>query len=303
LNSLETKLFVSYGTLFALIPRRNFYKTRRLVKVDTKTSGGLMKKLAVLGTMLALSGTAFADSFFNGGFEDGNIGKWESGSGYRGNTFNAQLSAGSFLPGGALAGTSQDGPQVSVVGPGNDPNVGALLNQVYKGSYSARIGDTITGGNGGAQTVVNYGATTLNFSWAAVVEPFHSLTDAPIFSVKLIDVTDNKTIYSSNFLAVSSASTSGLFKASGNPDYLYAPWQDVSLTTVVGHTYRIEMFAADCQPTGHLGYAYLDGFGSVTGGGGDNGTVTPPTGTVPVPASAALLGLGLVGLLMKRKKA
>jgi hypothetical protein len=264
-----------------------------------------MKKIVVLGAMLAISGAASADSFFNGGFEDGNLGKWESGSGYRGNTLNPQLSASSFLSGGPLAGTSRNGPQVSIVGPGNDPNVGALLNQVYKGSYSARIGDTTTGGNGGAiaQTVTNYGATTLNFSWAAVVEPFHTLSDAPIFSVKLLDLTTGTTVYSSDFLAAAGASTSGLFKQSNDPDYLYAPWQDVSLATVIGHTYRVELFAADCQPTGHLGYAYLDGFGSVTGGTGDNGTVTPPGGKVPVPASVALVGLGLAGLLVKRKKA
>jgi PEP-CTERM motif len=271
-----------------------------------KISGEFMKKIVVLGAMLALSGTASADSFFNGGFEDGNVGKWEVGSGYRGNTANPNLSAASFLAGGALAGSSQNGPQVSVVGPGNDPNVGALLNQVYKGSYSARIGDTTTGGNGGAiaQTVVNYGATTLNFSWAAVVEPYHTLTDAPIFSVKLLDLTAGTTIYSTNFLAAAGASTAGLFKQSNDPAYLYAPWQDVSLNTVIGHTYRMELFAADCQPTGHLGYAYLDGFGSVSGGNGDNGTVvTPPTGNVPVPASVALVGLGLMGLLAKRKKA
>jgi PEP-CTERM motif len=265
-----------------------------------------MKKIVVLGAMLALSGTASADSFFNGGFEDGNLGKWEFGSGYRGNTANPNLSAASFLTGGALAGSSRDGPQVTVVGPGSDPNVGSVLNQVYKGAYSARIGDVITGGNGGAiaQTVVNYGATTLNFSWAAVVEPYHTLTDAPIFSVKLLDVTAGTTIYSSNFLAAAGASTAGLFKQSTfDPSYYYAPWQDVSLNTVIGHTYRMELFAADCEPTGHLGYAYLDGFGSVTGGNGDNGTVTPPGGKVPVPATVALLGLGLMGLVLKRKKA
>jgi hypothetical protein len=257
-----------------------------------------MKKVIALTAGLVLSMSASAASFLNGGFEDGNLGSWANGGGSRIGVQNPALSAGFFIP--------QGGSQVSVVGPGNDPRVGANLNTVFAGNFSARIGDTVTGGNGGAiaQTVVNYTAATLNFSWAAVVEPAHSLTDAPLFGVRVLDVTaGNAVVYSESFLAASGASTAGLFRTSTvNSSYLYAPWQSVTVNTTVGNTYRIELFAADCEPAGHLGYAYLDGFGSVVGGGGDNGNTGGTGGTVPTPGTVALLALGLAGVTLLRKK-
>ncbi len=261
-------------------------------------SGGSMKKVIALTAGLVFSMSASAASFLNGGFEDGNLGSWENGGRSRTSALNSALSAAYFIPSG--------GSQVSVVGPGNDPNVGANLSTVFTGNFSARVGDTVTGGNGGAiaQTVVNYTAATLNFSWAAVVEPAHSLSDAPIFGVRVIDITAaSAVVYNESFLAASGSSTAGLFKTSTvNSDYLYAPWQSVSVNTTVGNTYRIELFAADCQPAGHLGYAYLDGFGSVTGGGGDNGNTGGTGGTVPVPGTVALLALGLAGFALRRKQ-
>jgi PEP-CTERM motif len=266
--------------------------------LNNACSGGSMKKVIALTASLAFSMSASAASFLNGGFEDGNLGSWENGGRNRAGTNNSALTAAYFL-----GNTSS---QVSVVGPGNDPRVGANLNSVFAGNFSARIGDTITGGNGGAiaQTVVNYTASTLNFSWAAVVEPQHDLEDSPIFGVRVIDVTAaNAVVYNVSFLAASGASTAGLFRTSTvNSSYLYAPWQSVSVNTTVGNTYRIELFAADCEPTGHLGYAYLDGFGSVTGGGGDNGN-TGGNGNVPLPGTVALLALGLAGVALRRKQA
>jgi hypothetical protein len=257
--------------------------------------------LAVLA-LFSVAGAAQANSFLNGGFEDGNLGSWTSGGGNRTSSTNQNLTAARLLPGGDLNQPSQSG-QVSVVTPGDDPNVGAVLNRVFAGTYSARIGDAVDGGFAGAirQQVANYGATTLNFSWAAVLEPAHGASDAPIFNVRVVDVTNaNNVVYNVTFAAFPGAPTQSLFQAERG--FVYAPWQSVSINTTVGNTYAIELFAADCSPTAHLGYAYLDGFGSVAGGSGDNGQVGGG-GQVPLPGTLALLGIGLAGAAIRRRKA
>ena len=258
-----------------------------------------MKQVIALSAGLLLSMSASAASFLNGGFENGNLGSWENGGGSRLSDLNPTLSAARFLPGGNLNSAAFAG-QVSVVGPGNDPNVGALLRTVNTGNFSARIGDTTDGGYAGAiaQTVVNYTAATINFSWAAVLEPAHTATDSPLFNVRVLDITNGgAVIYNTNFAAFTGSPTQNLFLTSGS--FVYAPWQNVAVNTTIGNTYRIELLAADCQPSAHLGYAYLDGFGSVAGGPGDNGNTG---GTVPVPGTVALLALGLIGAVLRRKQ-
>lgn len=258
----------------------------------------MLKSLVLVGT-LAVTPAFAQSSFLNGGFEDGNLGSWTSGGGYRGYTDNTTLQASNLLPGGSLYDPANAG-QVSIVTPGADPYV-ASLNRVFAGNYSARVGDTTLGGYAGAitQSVSNYGATTLNFSWAAVLEPSHSSTDAPLFRVSVTDLTTSAQVYNTTFAAYPGAPTQNLFQADAS-GYVYAPWQSVSVNTVIGHGYKIELLAADCEPTGHLGYAYLDGFGSVTGGGGDNGTIGGG-GTVPLPGTLALMGLGFAALRLRRK--
>jgi hypothetical protein len=52
------------------------------------------------------------------------------------------------------------------------------------------------------------------------------------------------------------------------------------------------VLAADCQPTGHTGYAYIDGFGARI----------PDPDPVPEPATFGLMGLGLLGLGFARRR-
>jgi hypothetical protein len=80
-------------------------------------------------------------------------------------------------------------------------------------------------------------------------------------------------------------------------NYFYtADWQIEQLAidaSLSGHDFTISLLAADCQPTGHLGYAYIDGFGD---------QIQPPPTGVPEPASASLLMLGIGGLLASRRR-
>lgn len=263
-----------------------------------------MKNVIALTAGLVLSMSASAASFLNGGFEDGNLGSWQFGGGSRSGVGNSSLAAADYLPGGSRNVPSASN-QVSIVGPGNDPilsGVGVTLNQVFSGNFSARIGDSGDNYFVGAirQQVVNYTAPTLNFSWAAVLESQHGSSDAPLFTVKVTDVTAGTVAYSNTFAAFPGSPSSTIFQSAGGGAYSYAPWQSVSVNTTVGNTYAIELLSADCGQGGHFGYAYLDGFGSVTGGGGDNGN-TGGTGTVPLPGTVALLALGLVGAALRRK--
>jgi PEP-CTERM motif len=274
--------------------------------LNNAQSGGSMKKVIALTAGLVFSMSASAASFLNGGFEDGNLGSWTFGGGSRSGVNNPNLAAADYLPGGSR-NVPADSNQVSIVGPGNDPilaAVGVTLNRVFAGNSSARIGDSSDNYFVGAirQQVVNYTAATLNFSWAAVLESQHGTNDSPLFTVRVTDVTAGTVAYANTFAAYPGSPSGSIFQSAGGGAYAYAPWQSISVNTTIGNTYAIELLAADCGQGGHFGYAYLDGFGSVAGGTGDNGN-TGGTGTVPVPGTIALLALGLVGVALRRKQA
>ena len=246
--------------------------------------------LGALGA-LAIASASHAAGFVNGGFENGNTDGWTVGTATR----NADLSA--LVPGDYLNGAT--GRSAIVTAGTVDPVVGAALGTtVYSGSSSYRVEDTRDGGYLSviSQTVNNYTDANIFFAWKAVLESNHSAQQAAGMKIELVDLTANQTVISRIYSAEIN-NVDNRFSLQGA--YYYTPaWQIEQLTIDAarqGHDFRLTVLATDCDPTAHLGYVYLDGFGSVT----------PPPTDVPEPATALLAGTALLGLwgVRRRKQA
>lgn len=260
-----------------------------------------LKKIAVGLAVGALAAApAFAASFVNGSFETGTTSGWSVGSsGYRAGISNAAMSPGTFLPGGSQYNV--DPAHSSVISAGSlDPNIGAALGTtVYGGNFSYRVEDTISGGFASAisQTVTNYTDSNIFFAWKAVLQNGgHSEDQSALMLITLHDDTANTDLISRIYNAGAGGGGVDSRFTQLNDFFYTSDWQIEQLpisSALSGHTFTLSVLAADCQPTGHTGYVYLDGFGAVA---------PPPIGNVPEPTSLALVGLGLAGLVASRRR-
>jgi hypothetical protein len=264
-----------------------------------------MKK-TVIGMAIAtlVASPAFADSFVNGGFDGsvavpgdaGTTNGWTvAGSTYRASVLNPALT-----PAFVIANAVSGGVHSAIIDNTStyvDPNVASFGTTVYSGRYSYRVEDTTSGGYASLiqQTVVNYTDPNIFFAWKAVLLGAHGPTSAATMKIVLHDDTTGVDLLTREYNAASGGSgVDPRFSLSGQ-NYYTAAWQieqlAVGVGTGLGDTLTLSVLASDCSPTGHWGYVYLDGFGSVA----------PPTG-VPEPASLALVGLGLAGLAASRRR-
>ncbi len=249
----------------------------------------IMKKLAIsLAFALAASSSAFATSFTNGGFENGDLTGWTGGGGTWFGSPALPVNP-SVYNGGPANNT--------IMSAGLDPITGLPL--VYSGSYSVRVNDSVNNYSVSTlrQSVIGYTDSNIFFAWNAVLEASHGLTDSDYFSLTLTDDTMGTTIVNRGYSSAGSVGGgTGSVVWTNYGNWSSAGWvvENIDLVALgaVGHDFTLTLLASDCPYGGHAGYAYLDGFGAA-----------PPTQGVPEPASLALFGLGIAGLgLMRRRQ-
>ena len=216
---------------------------------------------------VALAGAAHAGTFVNGSFETGDLTGWTTGGGYW--YGGAYPTANDYLPGGANYDPS--GQAITVTNPGLDPYTDNNVNAVYKGNHSVQVNDPLNNYSVSviSQRVNNYTDSQIAFAYAAVLQSSHGPTDSDAFIITLTDATTNTTLFSFN---LNSATAPGSFTQSSQ-NWYYTNWvtQTIDVSALSGHDFILSLLANDCPYGGHAGYAYLDGFGSQTGGGGTGG--------------------------------
>ena len=210
--------------------------------------------------------SVFADSFINGGFEDGTFTGWTKDGGTWKQT-PAQA-------GGTISYKNTGDPGKSDIVSTNagltDANTKGNLYTVLQGEYAARVNNednsyhysTLT------QTVDNYTDPNMYLGFAAVLqEPSnaHPPEAAPQFRYSIFDNTAQQMIYSTAFNVYNAAATGiawhdGLSNGSGT--WKYSDWNVVHIDTslIEGHSFTVSVSAYDCAWGGHGGYAYVDDF-------------------------------------------
>ena len=118
-----------------------------------------------------------------------------------------------------------------------------------------------------SQQINNYLCTDIYFAWLAVLENGgHPANDSSIMLITLKDTTNGDILLTRLYNAASTGGgVDARFKTMGT--YFYTPnWQIEHLpidASRIGHSFELDVLAADCNQGGHKGYVYIDGFGGL----------------------------------------
>ena len=233
----------------------------------------------------------------NGNFETGTLTSWsgaDNGPLTRSNSSRFNISTIGINSGAINADTTHQ----TIVGPGNDPTLGALLQQVRPGGggSAVRIGNTAV--NFGAELLAkSFKVSALDaivgFSYALVMQnPIgHDAAHQPSFTVRVLDasgtdITNN--IPGGRVKLAPGATPNVLVADAANPFFqtfglpggggplggsaekiVYKDWTcaEINLADLIGQDVTIEFITIDCGYGGHYAYAYIDDFCTTCGPG------------------------------------
>jgi IPTL-CTERM motif len=277
-------------------------------KKRIKDNAGLVMRRVAAAVALTLAASPATAIFTNGGFESNSFASWTQASGVNNGLLGVPPFTSASLnitPGGAFRGfirgigfTDPRAPLLVL------PRVGSFTAQVnhetQAGGFMSSIAqqDVIAA----ADRDVADNLLHVRFSYAAVLlDSGHPDNLRPFFFVRLRNITKS-TILFEDFTYEQQP---GKVFLSGTGGYRYTQFANVDIVVPnadLGDTLEIEALASDCEPTGHPGYVYIDGFGSSVVGPGGAAPLVP----VPTLSEWALItlamGIGGVAFYSRRRQ-
>ena len=151
-------------------------------------------------------------------------------------------------------------------GSGVDPYGGFPVVAPLGGAYSMRLNNGTIGARAAeCRYNIHVPSTSANYSllykYAVVLEdPGHAASQQPRFVVRAIDSATGIDVPCTIFNYVSTSTLTGSGWISLGSGRYYKPWTtgSLNLSGLGGSTVTVKFSVADCSPTGHFGYAYID---------------------------------------------